>query len=70
MKFNSLVGVRISDSPSSSIGHPFIFIFIFKIIILIDEIIQFFLVRKFIIGDFVKDVSKVDGAVVVDKEVV
>ena len=47
-KSASPVWVRISESSSSFIGHLFIFIFIFKIIVLIGGIVQFFFVGEFI----------------------
>ena len=55
----------------SPIDHPFIFVFIFKIIILIDDIAQLFLVREFIKLMICRGCFGVnDVVVVVDKEVV
>ena len=47
-KSASPVQIRLNERPPPSIDYPFILIIIFKIIVLIDRIAQFFLAEKFI----------------------
>ena len=69
-KFASPVCVRIRKSSSSFINHLFIFMFVFKIIVLYVGCPIFLCRRIHQIGNFVENDLIVDDVVGADKEVV